>query len=308
MPNLPSLISSPFVRWPIQTNSGTIVLMISEQQVWNDIWPVVGQAIQAVMSEDEEVLTHLLAPNSLAMEVLDVYGYPAFGFLLKTMLGRDSLGLVRAVETDNGRSLHLEFAWPDPEMGGNRFSAVDLVSVRLTPIGDAWRILDINPASIDAPLSSARARTALVASQILEDEVEPEPWLLPLALYSGMMQLQLAETAVRDIVEELLLAGLQERGYGLISIVLGRRLWRDFVEVAAPPLNKAMIWAATIEYLVSLQEKREVTPTAVGNHYQVNLATLLLHSQQIQKALNLQEVDERYSDLAITQIVYEDEV
>ena len=281
--------------------------MISEQQVWDEIWPVVGHAIQAVLHEDNADLKRVLVPNSLAAEVLDIYGYPAFTFLFKTMLERESLGLVRAVETDNGRSIHIEFAWPDPEMGGNRFSAVDLVSVRLTKIGQYWLILDVNPASIDAPLSSARARTALVASQILEDGIEPEPWLVPLALYSGIMQLQLAETAVRDVVEEQLLAGLQKRGFGLISIVLGRRLWRDFVQKAAPPIDKAAIWAAATEYLISLQEQRDVTQAAVGGHYQVSLPTLLPRIKQIKKTLDLKEPDDRYSDLATTHIVYEDE-
>jgi hypothetical protein len=183
--------------------------MITEQQVWDDIWPVVGHAIEAVLAEDNEALARCFTPKSLAADVLDVYGYHAFGFLLKTMFERDSLALVRAVETDNGRAIHLEYAWPDPDLGDNRFSGVDLVSVRLSPSDDGWRILDINPASIDAPLSSTRARTALVTSQILQEEVEPEPWLLPLALYSGVMQIQLAETAVRDAVEKLLLPSLQ---------------------------------------------------------------------------------------------------
>jgi hypothetical protein len=281
--------------------------MTSEQQVWDDIWPVVGQAIQAVLSEDTEALAQLLVPGALAAQVLDVYGYYAFGFLLKMVLGRDSLGLIRAVETNNGHSLHLEYAWPDPELGSNRFSGVDIVSVQLTRFGAEWRILDINPASLDAPLSSARARTAIVTSQILAEKMEPEPWLLPLALYSGMMQLQLAETAIRDPVEKLFLPGLQERSYGLISIVLGRRLWRDFVEVAAPPLNKPAVWAAATEYLISQQEKREVTQAAVGSYYQVALPTLLPRIKQIQKVINLQKVDERYSDLQTTQIVYEDE-
>jgi hypothetical protein len=121
------------------------------------------------------------------------------------------------------------------------------------------------------------------------------------------MQIKLAETAVRDPVEELLLAGLQARSYGLISIVLARRLWRDFVSVAAPPLNKAAVWAAATEYLISQQEKREITQAAVSTHYQIDLNSILPPIKQIQKALNLQAVDERYSDLATTQIVYEDE-
>jgi hypothetical protein len=211
------------------------------------------------------------------------------------------------VETDNGRSLHLEFAWPDPELGDNRFSGVDIVSVHLMQTDNGWRIRDVNPASIDAPLSSVRARTALITSQILEEPMEPEPWLLPLALYSGLMQVQLAETAVRDPVEKLLLAGLQERSYGLMTIVLGRRLWRDFVEVAAPPLNKPAVWAAAAEFLIGQQEKRDVTQAAVGGHYKVALPTLLPRIKQIQKVLNLQKVDERYSDLHTTQIVYENE-
>ncbi|MCB8945167.1 MAG: hypothetical protein H6658_15580 [Ardenticatenaceae bacterium] len=281
--------------------------MITEQQVWDEIWPVVGHAIQAVINEDQADLKRVLVPNSLAAEVLDVYGVPAYTFLFKTMLKRESLGLVRVVETDGGDSVYIEFAWPDPELGGNRFSGVDLVAVHLTKRDPYWLILDVNPASIDAPLSSARARMALVASQVLEGEVEPEPWLVPLALYSGVMQLQLAQTAVRDVVEEQLLAGLQTRSFGLISIVLGRRLWRDFVETAAPPIDKAAVWAAAVEYLISLQEKREVTQAAVGDHYKVALPTLLPRIKRIEKALNVKGVDERYSDLATTQIVYEDE-
>lgn len=292
----------------VWANFGTIgAIMISEQEIWDDIWPLVGQAIQAVLHEDNEALGQLLMPGSLAAEVLDVYGYPAFSFLLKTILARDSLGLVRAVETDNGRYLHLEYAWPDPELEGNRFSAVDLVSVRLTPVAESWRIVDINPASIDAPLSSARSRMALIASQVLTETVEPEAWLLPLALFGGFMQLELAATATRDAVEKLLLPSLQERGYGLISIVLARRLWRDFVTAVAPPLTKPASWAAAVEYLMSQQEKREVTQAAVGSHYKVALPALLPRIKQIQKVLNVQTPDERYTDLQTTQIVYEEE-
>jgi hypothetical protein len=39
----------------------------------------------------------------------------------------------------------------------------------------------------------------------------------------------------------------------------------------------------------------------------VALPTLLPRIKQIQKVINLQKVDERYSDLQTTQIVYEDE-
>jgi hypothetical protein len=80
------------------------------------------------------------------------------------------------------------------------------------------------------------------------------------------------------------------------------------LEVAAPPLSKPAVWAAAAEYWISKQENRDMTQAAVGTHYKVGLPTLLPRIKQMQKALNLQELDERYSDLSTTQIVYEDDI
>jgi hypothetical protein len=280
---------------------------ISEDTVWNDVWPVVEALIKATLAEDAAAARPLLAPDGQAAQALELFGLQVFDILLKTVLGRGSLGLVRAVETENGRYVHLEYAWPDPAQESNSFTAADVVAVTLTRRGAAWRVVDINPAAIDVPLTGARARGVLVSGQFVADtdKAPAEPWVLPIALYAGSLQLPLQEAALNDAVEELLLPGLQHRTYGMISILKARRLWRDFKEAAEPSLDKPAGWAAAAEFIISEQDMREATQAAVGKHYNVGLAAIVPRIKQIKKTLQIEGLDERYTDLHTTRIQYE---
>ena len=104
--------------------------MIDEQTVWDDIWPVVERLIAATLAEDPQAIRSLVLPGGLAADALDLYGGVVFDILLKTVLGRERLGLVRAIEADGGRAVFIEYAWPDPT-AGRGYTAVDVVAVRL---------------------------------------------------------------------------------------------------------------------------------------------------------------------------------
>lgn len=280
---------------------------ISEDTVWNDVWPVVEALIKATLAEDAAAARLLVAPEGQAAQALDLFGLQVFDILLKTVLGRGSLGVVRAVETENGRYVHLEYAWPDPARENNSVTAADIVAVTLTRRDAAWRVVEINPAAIDVPLTSARARGVLVSGQFVADtdQAPTEPWVLPIALYAGSLQLPLQEAALGDAVEQLLLPGLQHRTYGMISILKARRLWRDFKGAADPALDKPAGWAAAAEFIISEQDMREVTQAAVGKHYKVGLAAIVPRIKQIKKTLQIEGLDERYTDLHTTRIQYE---
>lgn len=127
--------------------------MIQRDTVWNGIWPVVQKLVMATLEENENGLEKLLVPRSRAAELYDLFGLNVFDILLKTILGREQLGLARAIETENGRFVYLEFAWPDPSAGGNTYAETDVVSVQVRKYRNSWRVSDVNPASTDSPMS-----------------------------------------------------------------------------------------------------------------------------------------------------------
>lgn len=277
--------------------------MISEETIWEAIWPVVAEAIEATLAEDETALTLLTVKGEQAADALELYGFISFDILLKTVLGRSSLGLTKAVETDNGRFIYIEFAWPDADNG---VTAVDLVTVCLTQQNNDWRIVEINPAAVDAPLNSQRAQAVLTNDKLLQaaDQFSSEPWILPFVLYAGLLQLPIQNISQLNAVEKLLLPGMQQRGFGLMAQIYGRRLWRDLLTLTQPDLTNPAAWAAALEYLIGEQYKREVTQAAVSKYYHTNLAAMVPNLREITKTLDLQKEDARYSDLQTLQIEY----
>ena len=280
--------------------------MISEETVWKDVWPVVEKLIEATLAENSNGIAELVVSGEQAAEMLDLFGFAVFDVLLKTVLGRGSLGITKAIETENGRFIHIEFAWPEPGAPENNMTANDLVSVTLTQVENNWRIVEVNPSGIDMLLTGPRARGMLASTKSLseQDKVPAEPWILPYALYGGMLQIPLLENAINDEVEALFLAGLQHRTYGVMSILRGRKMWREFVTAVSPTLEKPAGWAAALEFIMSEQNMRNQTQAAVGKLYKVNLSTMVPRLKQIKKALKIKGQDERYTDVQSTQIVY----
>lgn len=284
--------------------------MIDEKTVWDDIWPVVERLISATVAEAPQTIRQLLYPGDQAAEALDLFGYPVFDILLKTVLGREQLGLTRAIEGDGGRSVFIEYAWPDPTTRGS-YTAVDVVAVRLVKTVDGWLVADINPASADLPLNGIRATSILAGTQVMNEDgrLPSEPWILPVALYAGLLQLPLQPGAAADPVEELLLPGLQARQFGFLSQINGRRLWRDFVAAAQEeldPADRPGAWAAAVEVIMGEQSNRDESQAAAGRHYRASLGAVAGRVKHIRRALGINGFDARYSDFSTTEIVYKE--
>lgn len=284
--------------------------MIDEKTVWDDIWPVVERLISAAVAEDPQTLRQLLHPHGQASDALDMFGPVVFDILLKTVLGRDRLGLTRAIEGDGGETVFIEYAWPDPATRGS-YTAVDLVAARLARAGDGWRVAEINPASADLPLNGMRATSILAGTQVMNEDgkLPSEPWILPVALYAGLLQLPLLPGAAADPVEALLLPGLQARQFGFLPQLYARRLWRDFAARAGEetdPADRPGAWAAAVEVIMGEQSNRGETQAAVGRHYRASLGAIAGRIKQIRRALGIEGFDARYSDLSTTEIVYKE--
>lgn len=284
--------------------------MIDEKTVWDDIWPVVERLISAAVAEDPQTLRQLLHPHGQASDALDMFGPVVFDILLKTVLGRDRLGLTRAIEGDGGETVFIEYAWPDPATRGS-YTAVDLVAARLARAQDGWRVAEINPASADLPLNGMRATSILAGTQVMNEDgkLPSEPWILPVALYAGLLQLPLLPGAAADPVEALLLPGLQARQFGFLPQLYARRLWRDFAARAGEetdPADRPGAWAAAVEVIMGEQSNRGETQAAVGRHYRASLGAIAGRIKQIRRALGIEGFDARYSDLSTTEIVYKE--
>lgn len=285
--------------------------MIDEKAVWDDIWPVVERLISATVAEDTPTIRPLLYPNSQAADALDIFGFPAFDILLKTVLGHNRLGLTRAIEGDDGRAVFIEFAWLDPESGSG-YTGVDMVTVRLDAVGAAsdWLVTEINPTNADLPLNGPHATSILTGTQALSEDgkLPSEPWVLPVAFIAGSLQLPLTPGAAADPVEKLLLPGMQARKFGPFSQIYARRLWRDFVATGGEidPAERTGAWAAAVEVIIGGQSGRKETQATVSRHYRVSLGGVANRVNHIRRALGIDGLDARYSELISTEIVYKE--
>ena len=285
--------------------------MIKQETIWGEVWPVVEEILQGTLAGNEGRVAACLAADGRAAEQLDLFGLPLFDILLKTVLGRGQVSVTRAIETDEGAFLHLEYLWPDPE-DDESYTAADLVSVKLGQADGVWRVVSINPWAADVPLTEEMAAVILLqASQLVEQAgFSAEPWILPVAVYSGGIQLTLREAGLAEPTEKLFLSGMQQRAYGLLSLLGARRLWRDFRTVQGEPIqpvNEAS-WAAAVEFVAGQQAVRQQSQAAVGKLYGVGLAAVLPRIRAIKEVLALgEEPDARYAAGQSEQIVLREE-
>ncbi|MBK8431680.1 MAG: hypothetical protein IPL28_10505 [Chloroflexi bacterium] len=283
--------------------------MIAQETVWTEIWPVVEQLIQGTLAADAVQVVACLGAGGQAAEQYDLFGLPLFDILLKTVLGRDSLSVTRAIETDEGRYLHIEFLWPEPG-DEDTYTAADLVGVKLGRFApdNQWQVVSINPWAVDMPLTETYAAAVLLqASQLIETGgYGVEPWILPVAVYSGGIQLMLREEGLAEPVEKAFLTGMQQRAFGLLTLLGARRLWRDFRAIETDPIQASneAAWAAAVEFIACQQALRQQSQAAAGKLYGVGLPAILPRIRAIKQALNLgEEPDVRYTAVHGEQVV-----
>ena len=281
--------------------------MIDEELIWEQVWPVLAAVVEAAMREDETAVAPNLLPGSAAADLLDLFGLTVFDILLKTVLNQDQLNLIQVVDTSEG--VFIEFAWVKPMFGQDGAPIDTTVSVLLRMENGRFFVTDVNPGPLDLLLTEARARAILATSKLLgqRDELPLEPWILPLALFGGLLPLPLRPDSLGDPVETLFLPGLQQRERGVMALVRARRLWRDFKAVQSLPTGSLAVWAAAVEWLMNEQNSQQVAATAVAHLYNVSPVKLNDHARQIKQALGITGIDYRYADWQMIDVLYQDE-
>ena len=183
------------------------------------------------------------------------------------------------------------------------------VSVLLAPRNGRFFVADVNPSGLDLLLTETRARAILATSKILSrrQDLASEPWVLPLALFGGLLPLPLRPKALADSVESLFLPGLQQREYGVLSLLRARRLWRDFKAIHPLPVGRPAGWAAAVEWVMGEQSLWPMPETAVAEAYDVLPATLSAQAEKIKAALGITGLDERYADWQTLDVHIQDE-
>ncbi|MCA9980222.1 MAG: hypothetical protein KDD89_05300 [Anaerolineales bacterium] len=287
--------------------------MITQEKVWQDIWPVVESLISGTLAEDEAAIRQTLWTRGEAAQLYEMFGHYVFDILLKTVLGRGNLSVTRAIETDNGKFVHIEYVWPDPD-APESYTAADLVTVKLRRYRKTWRVVAVNPAALDFPLTEARAAGILANTKELTPTagLPAEPWILPIALYGGALQITLREAGLKDEVERTFLTGMQAKAYGVLSLMGAQRLWRDFQAQAPQSSDRAdgetAAWAAAVAFIASEQALRQQTQAAVAQTYGVSLVKIAPRVRHIKEVLHLTEgLDERYTAVQSEQIVLQND-
>ena len=271
---------------------------ITQDTIFNHIWPVVTELLKATVAQDEKAIRKLLVAQGTAAATLTLFGPVALDILLKTVYDRDNATLTYAVQTDKGRHLYLEFAWPNSQ---GEVSEDDFTYVRLRRQGEKWRVLDINPSQINNPMTPPRARGILLDNEMLQSGkgVPSDPWVLPVAFMAGAIRLPLREPALADEVERLLLPTLQNQGHSFLALVNAQKLWRDYQAKTKPAIDFPQAWAAVVEFLIADQEMVQTNEADVAAAYHLNPIAFSQRIAQVKKALKIAEtgLDERYTSL-----------
>ena len=271
---------------------------ITQDTIFNTIWPVVTELLKATVAQDEKAIRKLLVTQGNAAATLTLFGPVALDILLKTVYDRDNATLTYAVQTDKGRHVYLEFAWPNDQ---GEVSEDDFAYVRLRRQGEKWRVLDINPSPINNPMTPPRARGILLDNEMLQSGkgVPSDPWVLPVAFMAGAIRLPLREPALADEVERLLLPTLQNQGHSFLALVNAQKVWRDFQTKTKPAIDFPQAWAAVVEFLIADQEMVQTSEADVAAAYNLNPIAFSQRIAQVKKALKIAEtgLDERYTSL-----------
>ena len=83
-------------------------------------------------------------------------------------------------------------------------------------------------------------------------------------------------------VERLLQRRMPQAGYTPEQVRNGRMLWRDFYETHPPNIQKAEVWAATIEYVIGcLEWRRDQTQQVVAKRYGVSAGSVSKRSGEL---------------------------
>jgi len=255
---------------------------------------VVPPFVEAVLGEeDSDDLAAMLVPDRNVDLAYRLFGYVPLYFLIGGHLRCGAFAITRMGQHQETGEVRVEIVWArdQDELQRQAFRPDAFFTIALRQYRRKWRVQDVNPAPADAPVTLRQVR------EKIEEMDEQSGYWLPYNLLAGNLQAERQGTEQLDDVESLFVPSMQEVGFGLWELTSALRLWRDFKKKANPSYRKPGVYAAAVEYAMVLFGFYEGSQVEIGEAYGVSGGTVGAKFQEIERALNLYQYDERYSQM-----------
>jgi hypothetical protein len=250
------------------------------------IWATIQELIPALQRRDP-TSRRWIVPRSEAELLLDVYGEEGLLILLKEYLARERFVLLRIAPApqESGPVRQVEIAWVNPQKSPP--AREDRISLRVRQVRK-WRVEDVWPAPLDAPLTVDRARLEWARR---EERADPAAIFL-----AGAWATPPEGCGELDDVETLFVLSMDAHGYSPREVVRAVQLWRDFCGKAQPAYRRPAAYAAAVEYAFSLLGLyRGDSQERIASYYNIPPTSLGSRFARLRKALGLTYFDPRYS-------------
>ncbi len=256
--------------------------------------PVARSFVRALKEQDERAIAPTLMPDSEADWAFRLFGMGPLIFLLYMHLECDDFVLPRFGRGGRAEML-VEIGWVTGEDGDGRavFDPRRVSTVTMRQDGQAWRVADVNPAPLDAPVTVLQAQDVL--RQVVEKGRGGEALWFPLGVLTGAFQLKRLGKEHLDDVENLFVEGMEASEFGVPEVVRAVRLWREFKHRAEPRHRRPDVYGAAVEYIMVLFGFYGDSQADIGQRYGVSASSISSKWREIESVLGLSQFDARYS-------------
>jgi hypothetical protein len=256
--------------------------------------PVARRFVQAVKEQNSSVLAPLLMPESEADWAFRLFGLGPLVFMLYLHLECDRFVLPRYGRRSD-REVLVEVGWVvgEDDAGKLVYDPRRLSSITMARQEAGWRVADLNPGPLDAPVSVPEAQDLL--HRVVREGWADDPTWYPMGVLTGAFQLKRMGREALDEVESLFVHGMEASCFGVPEIIRAVRLWREFRRKADPSYRRPQVYAAAIEYIMVLFGFYTNSQIDIAERYDVSPSTVSGKWHEIEAVLGLSQFDPRYS-------------
>lgn len=256
--------------------------------------PVARSFLRALKEQDERATALTLMPDSEADWAFRLFGMGPLIFVLYMHLECDQFVLPRFARRGRGVVL-VEVGWvtAEDEQGGIVYDARRISTVTMHHHEQGWRVADVEPGPLHAPISVAQAQDVL--TQVVEEGRGGEALWFPLGVLTGAFQLKRLGKEPLDDVERLFVEGMEASEFGVPEVVRAVRLWREFKAKARPSYRRPEAYAAAVEYIMVLFGFYGDSQVDVARRYGVSPSSISRKWREIENVVGLSQFDSRYS-------------
>jgi hypothetical protein len=256
--------------------------------------PVVRELVGALKRLDEGAIGRLLLPESEAEWAFRLFGMGPLLFLLFMHLEHEQFVLPRFARR-GAEEVLAEVGWVTgaDEEDKAIYDPRRVATVKLQRYEEGWRISDLTPGPLDRQISMLEAQELL--ARAVQEGRGGDPLGFPWGVLTGAFQLKRLGTELLDQVERLFVEGMEHSEFGVPEIIRAVRLWRQFKERAGPVYRRPEVYAAAVEYVMTLFGFYGDSQLQIAERYGVSPSSISSKWHEMERSLSLSQFDRRYS-------------